>query len=159
MNMCIPFQKQCYHIWGMATYVCTCLCLCVHTFVHVCVRLSGACMCKYVCAFVCVLLVCLCVHVCICVCVVCADKIVICGVFHAMCCAQDGQTMYHIVAATYNAKDIAEELLHLDCPLDTPDEDVRCKRDCHTHVHVPFRATHPYTWPIGETIKQLQLPC
>ena len=42
-----------------------------------------------------------------------------------MCCAQAGQTVYHIVAATYNAKDIAEELLHLDCPLDTPDEDVR----------------------------------
>ena len=41
-----------------------------------------------------------------------------------MSCAQAGQTVYHIVAATYNAKDIAEELLHLNCPLDTPDEDV-----------------------------------
>ena len=41
-----------------------------------------------------------------------------------MCCAQAVQTVYHILAATYNAKKIAEELLHLDCPLDTPDEDV-----------------------------------
>ena len=39
--------------------------------------------------------------------------------------AQAGQTVYHIVAAMYNATNIAEELLHLDCPLDTPDEDVR----------------------------------
>ena len=58
-----------------------------------------------------------------------------------MSCAQAGQTVYHIVAATYNSKDVAEELLHLDCPLDTPDEDVRlhiiCKKIV-THAHVPF---------------------
>ena len=79
-----------------------------------------------------------------------------------MCCAQAGQTVYHIVAATYNAKDIAEELLHLDCHLDTPDDDVRSRinaREIATHAHVPFRATQLYTWPIGEAIKQLQLPC
>ena len=70
--------------------------------------------------------------------------------------------MYHIVAATYNAKDIAEELLHLDCPLDTPDEDVRSfiiAREISTHACVLFRATQPYTWPIGGEIKQWQLPC
>ena len=44
--------------------------------------------------------------------------------------------MYHIVAATYNAKDIAEELLHLDCPLDTPDEDVSIAREIVTHMHI-----------------------
>ena len=53
-----------------------------------------------------------------------------------MCCAQAGQTVYHIVAATYNAKDIAEELLHLDCPLDTPDEDVSIAREIVTHMHI-----------------------
>ena len=38
--------------------------------------------------------------------------------------SQAGQTVYHIVAATYNTKDIPEELMDLDCPLDAPDEDV-----------------------------------
>ena len=82
-----------------------------------------------------------------------------------MSCAQAGQTAYHIVAATYNAKDIAEELLHLpqsmDCPLDTPDEDVRrVSDDFHTCIIICFfRAIQPYTWPIGEEINQLQLPC
>ena len=39
---------------------------------------------------------------------------------------QAKQTVYHIIASIfYNAKDIAEELLDLDCPLDAPDEDVR----------------------------------
>ena len=66
-----------------------------------------------------------------------------------MYCAQAGQTVYHIVAATYNAKDIAEELLHLDCPLDTPDENVRshiiamphtcmCSFQGNTALHVAY---------------------
>ena len=99
-----------------------------------------------------------------CVCVVCETRAII-GSYsnlHVMCCAQAGQTVYHILAATYNAKEIAEELLHLDCPLDTPDEDVRSRiiaTEIATHARVPFRATQPYTWPIGEAIKQLQLPC
>ena len=38
--------------------------------------------------------------------------------------SQAGQTVYHIAAATYNAENIAEKLLHLDSPLDTPDGDV-----------------------------------
>ena len=37
---------------------------------------------------------------------------------------QAKQTVYHIIASIYNAKDIAEEFLGLDCPLDAPDEDV-----------------------------------
>ena len=62
-----------------------------------------------------------------------------------MFCAQAGQTVYHIVAATYNAKDIAEELLHWDCPLDTPDEDVRSHiiaREIATHMHVFLSGQH-----------------
>ena len=65
--------------------------------------------------------------------------------------AQAGQTVYHIVAATYNAKDVAEELLHLDCPLYTADEDVRLHiivKEIVTHARVLFRATQPYMWPI-----------
>ena len=57
--------------------------------------------------------------------------------------------MYHIVAATYNAKDIAEELLHLDCPLDTPDEDVRSHasllREITTHMHLFLSGQHSLT--------------
>ena len=65
-----------------------------------------------------------------------------------MCCAQAGQTVYHIVAATYNAKDIAEELLHLDCRLDTPDEDVRSRiiaREIATHMHMFLSGKHSLT--------------
>ena len=67
---------------------------------------------------------------------------------HVIWCAQDGQTVYHIVAATYNAKDIAEELLHWDCPLDTPDEDVRSRiivREIATHMHVFLSGQHSLT--------------
>ena len=56
--------------------------------------------------------------------------------------------MYHIVAATYNAKDLAEELLHLDCPLDARDEDVRSciiARDIATHMHVFLSGQHSLT--------------
>ena len=67
---------------------------------------------------------------------------------HVMCCAQAGETVYHIVAATYNARDIAEELLHLDCPLDAPDEDVRSciiVREIATHMHVFLSGQHSLT--------------
>ena len=42
---------------------------------------------------------------------------------------QDKQTVCHIIASIYNAKDIAEELLDFDCALDVSDEEVR-------HVHI-----------------------
>ena len=48
--------------------------------------------------------------------------------YHTNVSSQAGQTVYHVIASIYNAKDIAEEFLDLDCALDASDEDVR-------HVH------------------------
>ena len=83
-----------------------------------------------------------------------------------MCCAQAGQTVYHIVAATYNAKDIAEELLHLDCPLDTPDEDVRSciiAREIATHTCTcSFQgntALHVAYWRGNQAVAAALLDC
>ena len=63
---------------------------------------------------------------------------------------QAKQTVYHIIASIYNAKDIAEELLDLDCALDAPDEEVRHVHSCWKFVthHTSFRATQPYMWRI-----------
>ena len=59
---------------------------------------------------------------------------------------QAKQTVYHIIASIYNAKDIAEELLGLDCALDAPDEDVR-----HVHSCWKFVGTEPPPEAKGHT--------
>ena len=107
-KVCVCAVNECVRV---------CTCAHVYLFVVVCV-----CVCAF--TFLCVLTKLLCLSICS------------YSNLHVMCCAQAGQTVYHIVAATYNAKDIAEELLHLDCPLDTPDEDVSIAREIVTHMHI-----------------------
>ena len=47
-----------------------------------------------------------------------------------------------ILAATCNTKEIAKELLSLDSPLDTHDEDVKSRIIAREIAHVTFSLTH-----------------